>query len=345
MLTTLEQQVEAIMKYINQFLNSRFEQAARINPLMGDIRPDLEWQQKMQLELILRSYKSLGIEKYRVASMLVGDNEMLKRRLLSPTDQLSIFHEIYDMEDEASSASTVAIHNMKTLYHAFDPTLENITLLVQCWILWDLMDAAEFARMYDDIKDINQLLKTEKTPEPMEKAYRSYKKIENPSIKVEWKDIMVYKWHSIKLLFNKRSFDLSEEPAYKMVIHREKSRSSSLDCLVVKYYQVLARIHKLKKSQEIPEEEKDDLAMEMGVNPEDVTLETALSSAEKELAQLRQDVESVARGRGALGKPYNLKKHLLEKVKEPISALRKHERMQPIIKKEKEEEEKEAEGE
>lgn len=345
MLNTLELQVEAIMKYINQFMDDRFNQAIRINPRIEDIRPDLEWQQKMQLELILRSTKSLGIEKYIVASILVGDKELLKRRLMAPTDQLSIFHEVYDIDDETKSSSTLAIHNMKTLYHAFDPTLENITLMVQCWILWDLMDASEFARMYDDIGDVNALLKSEHIPESLEKAYRNYKKIENPSIEVSWQDIMVYKWHSIKQLFNKRSFDLSEEPAYKMVIHREKSKKVSFDSLIVKYYQELARVHKIKKEQKITEEEKQNFAMQMGVNPEDVTLELALTAADEEMSRIKKDLDRVLQGKGVLGKPYNLKKHLLEKVKEPIATLRKHPRMESIIKKEREEEQKEAQSE
>ncbi len=342
MLSTVDQQVEAIMKYINQFMDDRFAQAIHINQKMEDIRPDLEWQQKMQLELILRSTKSLGIEKYIVASLLVGDNEMLKRRLLSPTDQLSFFHEVYDMEDEGKSASTLAIHNMKTLYHAFDPSLENMTVMVQCWILWDIMDAAEFARIYDDIKDIHYLLESEEVPQSLEKAYRSYKKIENPSIKVSWQDIMVYKWHSIKQLFNKRSFELSEEPAYKMVIHREKPKTGTFDSLIVKYYQVLARVHRVKKDKKVSNEEQQNIALEMGVNPEDVSVESAISCAENELSRLREEIARASRGKKNLGKPFNLKKHLLEKVKEPIAKLRQHPRMEPIIKKEREEEEKEA---
>jgi len=335
MFSTVEGKVQAIMRLMSEFLDTRFTQAMRINPRLENARKDLEWQQKMQLEIILRSNKSLGIEKFIVSDILMGDDERMKRRVMALNDQISVFHQIVEVEEEKGKGTeAVGVTNLRGLYKFIDPSLENFMVLVQSWVLWDLMDAAEFSRIAEDINDMMSLLSSATLPPEIEKNYRTVKNIENPSIKVDPEDVLIYRWHCIKLLLEKKKFELSEEPAYKMIVRRDPLKGTSLDSFIAKYYQSMAKIHSLRKSAALPEADRATYAAALGVKPEEMTAELALQFENMSLESAKEGIIQISKGESPLGAPYNLKKMLLQKSIAGVEQLLKHPRMNAIAQKE-----------
>ncbi len=341
MLATVDSQVKAIQHILMDFINARFDHAIRVNPSLACVRNDLEWHIRVKVELVLRSTRSMGIEKFVVASILVGDNERLKKRVMSPTDQLSIYHQLLDIEEEGGGHEAVAVNSLKAFYKFINPVLENFTVLAESWLVWDLMDAADFARMFEDIKDITFMLKNNSATPEIEKAYRKVKNIENPTIEVSLDDILVYRWHFLKLLYERKKFELSEEPPYKMILKRDPIKGMTFDNLVIKYYQSLAKVHSMKKTGTISPQDRENYAKLLGVKPEEVTLELALQYENMNLESAKESLGNLVKGNIPLGAPYNLKQAYFKKIENSIKQISSLPQMASIIQRERMQEEEE----
>lgn len=342
MLSTVEARVQIIMKYMKEFYKTRFEQVVRINPSLLTIQSDMEWRQEKQLELVLRSKKTIGVEKAVVSDILLGHDETMKRKLMAPSDQLSIFHQLIELEEEAGTQDVVSINNLKTLYKFIDNRFENMTLMTECWLIWDLMDAVEIARMNDDITDITYMLNEEKLSPEIEAGYRREKKIDNPSIPVSLEEVLIFRYHFLHHLVEKKEYELSIEPPYRMVIRRDPQKGLTFDNQVIKYYQSLAKIHNMKKTQSVNDTDKKGYCDALGMEADEFTLELALQYENMTLESAKEGLVQIAKGATVLGPPYNLKEAYLRKIAQAVDKLTKCPKMQSIIEQEKELEEEEA---
>lgn len=158
MVNSTDRNVDGILHYMRQYLAAREQQVVRINPKLESIIKDIAWIHLEILRNVLQKSKSFGGEKYRVADILTGADDGKRRALFGTSgEQNSIMDEIIERSDETGKAMDQSIHDMRTLFRAIDPELENLVQLIQHWMKWDLPDAADLHSFDEQIRRLTAL--------------------------------------------------------------------------------------------------------------------------------------------------------------------------------------------
>src|SRR5690606_39820195 len=93
-----------------------------------------------------------------------GSDDAKRKALLSVSDQNSLMPEIVNRADEQTRrVAELAIHDMRTLFRAIDPSLENVVQLIQHWLAWDLADAADLHHFDEQVRRLETLRGLEMT--------------------------------------------------------------------------------------------------------------------------------------------------------------------------------------
>lgn len=166
MVNSTDRNVDGVLHYMRQYLAAREQQVVRINPKLESVIRDIAWIHLEILRNVLQKSKSFGGEKYRVADILTGADDGKRRALFGASgEQNSIMDEIIERSDEAGKAMDQSIHDMRTLFRAIDPELENLVQLIQHWIKWDLPDAGDLHAFDEQIRRLKALCNFQFTDE------------------------------------------------------------------------------------------------------------------------------------------------------------------------------------
>ena len=152
-----DRHVDGILHYMRDYLTSREQQVVRMNPRIENVISDITWIHLEILKKVLRKGKSFGGEKYAVADVLSGGDDNKRKALFSSSDQNSIMDEIVERDDAGAKNADQSIHDMRTLFRAIDPSLENLVQLIQHWVKWDLPDAADLHTFDEQVRRLTTL--------------------------------------------------------------------------------------------------------------------------------------------------------------------------------------------
>lgn len=152
-----DRNVDGILHHMRDYLDAREQQVVRVNPRIENVIKDITWIHLEILRKVLQKGKSFGGEKFRVADILTGADDLKRKALFSTSDQNSIMDEIVERDDAASGAVDQSIHDMRTLFRSIDPSLENLVQLIQHWVKWDLPDAADLHSFDEQIRRLTAL--------------------------------------------------------------------------------------------------------------------------------------------------------------------------------------------
>lgn len=154
----VDRNVEGILAHMRDYMDAREQQLVRINKKVQNVIKDVTWMHLDILRHVLQKPKAFGGEKFRVADVLSGADDLKRKALLSSSDQNSIMDEIIDRPDEATGKKAAdSIHDMRTLFRAIDPSLESLVQLIQFWVKWDLPDAADLHSFDEQIRRLKAL--------------------------------------------------------------------------------------------------------------------------------------------------------------------------------------------
>ncbi|MCX7625608.1 MAG: hypothetical protein N2Z21_05290 [Candidatus Sumerlaeaceae bacterium] len=318
-----DRNVEGILHYLHDYLSVREQQAIRVNPRIANVMGDVVWAQVENLRQILQGLKSFGPERIRVADILVGDDDLKRKALFSHSDQNSIVHEIINRPDEQRGrVAELAIHDMRTLFRAMDPSLENIVQLIQHWLLWDLPDAADLFHFDLQVARCAYLRSNPLTDELRERYRTALHK--RPGEPITDKDIISFELQRLEHILQAFVVRRAEEKAYMMIIRRDEMVGSASSQEILRLAEHLRILEALEKeSGPLPSQFKERYAKLLGRTPDEITREQAIDYEKKIIAEGKRRLHGYIEDDRYRGEAYDYKKVQLQQLQERFAAEQK----------------------
>ncbi len=307
-----EAAVSAVMAYINDYLDMRFQQARRVNPTIEQVWPDTVWQQKDILRICISGTKAFGPDRYHVAELLLADDSRKRAELFSPKSQNCLQGEIIE-EKESDAQRTrgqMEIHDARSTMRVVAPQFEGIITLIQTYIWWDLPDAARLAR-FDRKVGLLQRLKAEDYTDDLKKHYMMAMGLETPP-KLE--QAREFETKALAETINSFRHARVEESGYQAIIAHEKTPGDNADRLIEATGSQIATLRGLQNGSTLDESMTEQFAKAMHCDPQMVTNEKAITFLENTIAANRKRLRLVLEGGGS-GEPYNYKRRQLENLR------------------------------
>lgn len=318
-----DRNVDGILHYLHDYLNVREQQAIRVNPKIANVIDDVVWAQVENLRQILQGLKSFGPERIRVADILVGDDELKRKALFSHSDQNSIVHEIIDRpDDQRGRVAELAIHDMRTLFRAMDPSLENIVQLIQHWLLWDLPDAADL--FHFDLQVARcAYLRTNPLTDEIRERYRTvlHKRPGDPILD---KDILAFELQRLEHILQAFIGRRMEEKAYMMIIRRDEMVGSASNQEILRIAEHVRLLEALEKdSGPLPPALQEKYAKLLCRAPDEVTREQAIELEKKIISEAKRRLHGYLEDDRYRGEAYDYKKVQMHQLQERFAAEQK----------------------
>lgn len=300
---------DGILHHIRDYLNVREQQAVRINPRIANVIHDIAWAQVESLRHVLQKTKVFGGEKYRVADVLVGEDEPSRRALLSPSDNNSLLPEIVNRGDDAHKRVTdLAIHDMRTLYRAIDPAMENVVQLIQHWILWDLPDAADLFHFDERVRQIESLLEGPISDE-VRARYRGALRLRPGDLPTD-SQILQAELKRMAGVVQRVLMRRSEEEPYQMIIRRDEQPGSASSQAILAAARHLERLRALEESgaEALGPELIEEYAKALDCTPHEVTVERAADYERRAVIEAKTALRAALDNDRSDSEPYDYKK-------------------------------------
>jgi len=317
----VERKTDGVLRYLNQYLEARFDHASRINPSMRRVRDDLAWHELAAVRQILAEAKGFGPEKFVVVDILTSFDAGRKNALYSTTDQHTIFNEIVseaESDKKQSNIEGASIRNIGDFYKAIDPSLERTVLLVQTWIWWDLPDAVDLHVLDLQADRVAALRRTEMSPGLLN-FYRVDMGDANANLTID--DVVDFEVKRSAALAQAFEARRAAEPGHQMIIQRQAASNESVDSQILNLAQRLRVIEQVRKTNSVEPPLRDHYARIFQVGPETVTADRVVAYEQEICATVRQKIRAQMESDQPLGEPYDFKKKQIELVGQKMTRI------------------------
>ena len=314
-----DRNLEGIMHHLRDYLSLRTQQSIRVNPGIANVIDDIVWTQLENLRAILQKLRSFGPERIRVADILVGEDEIKRRAMYSHSDQNSILPEIINLEEERrKTMAELPIHDMRTLFRALNPPLENIVQLIQHWLLWDLPDTAEMCHFDEQVLRV-AVVRSQELSEDVLHQYRVALHW-RPDHAVTVATALNYEMKRLDGVMQRFLTRRGEEYSYMMIIRRDEepySASSQEILLLAKHLKALETIE--KGTGPLDQNFVDYYSQVLRCPPADVTRERITDFEKRVIAEEKRRLQHFLTDDRFLGKPFDYKKFQAQQIRERYS--------------------------
>ncbi len=309
-LNAADKNVDGVMDQIRKYMALREQQAVRMNPSLNGVITDLVWIQLKKLSTILGSFKNYGPEKRRVADVLAGWDDTLKREFFQPANQNSILHEISprDEGEKKHKVGDEGITDLRSLYKALNPKVEAVVGLIETWIIWDLQDASDIYNFSEQVKRV-QILRQPNLPEEFFKQYAIEMNCPAGEMPTQ-QDIFKYEFNRLKHILERFMYRLNVSKPHQMIIARKARTGASIAdqgiVSIARHIRALELLHQQPADKPLDPKLIRYYTQQLGLNESNLTLELA---KEYETSQI---IEEKATLRSQLGNeddsmPYDFK--------------------------------------
>jgi len=316
-----QQKIDALLRYIRDYLQARFDHACRVNPTLRSVADDLIWQQLMVVHQIVEETKAFGPERFCVIDILTSFDMRKKNALFSLTDQNTIFNEIVSevgREKAQKKMEGVTITDIGAFYKTIDPSVENSVLLIQSFIWWDLPDALDLLILDLQLDRMRSLKQTQMSPELLS-FYRN--EMNNMNAELTMPDIIAFELkrsrETAASFLNRRP----QEPGYRMIVKRDNLPDSAIDGVINTMAQRLRAIEQMQKSDALDQTLKEHYGRVLRLEPDAVTPERAVAFEREAYAAAKQQLRKMLDAEHATGEPYDYKHRQIGLVKDKLQRI------------------------
>jgi hypothetical protein len=147
--------VEGVLSHLREYLSLRLLTVLRLAPKNAAVLPQIINNQLENLQQVLVRVKAFGTEKYRVVDILLGEDDIRRKAVLSTSDNNSILVDLLNTGgDKGKKMAEFLISDARTHITHVDPGLEKPMLLIQHYIWWDLPDAVEMHHYEEKVRTL-----------------------------------------------------------------------------------------------------------------------------------------------------------------------------------------------
>lgn len=307
--------IESIIKIIEEFLDIRFDHACRINNKITHVVEDLKWQQLMNLREVLGASKGIGENRYMTVDMMMGDDDNLRKTLYMAQGQNSICNEIIKSTDSrsAQAVSGLSIKDITSFYRAIDPSLVSILELVQTWIWWDIEDAAEIHFFDNETKKIGKLYSTQITPEIKHYYIRLFHRGDDEDVTKD--EIITFEVAKLERVYQRWAERKSDQESYQMIIKRDEKESINIDDSIIKLSKHIANLKNIKTTHKLTEEMAKYYSQVFKCNQEEITMPKVLDYEQNTIDESKRNLSAIQATGKVYGQPYDYKEMKLKEYK------------------------------
>lgn len=328
-----ERHTDMIMNRLNEFLSIRFDLAARINPRLKILKHDLLYHEMANVRRCLMGDKIYGPSRRKVADVFLGDDDKPRRNLMSPTDQTSIQVELVSHCQDERTESTrgqIKIHDLKSFYASIDSGLASFLDLVETWIWWDILDAAELVRFEQKLGMLAHIKAGKLTPE-MRKRYAAQIQAagggggdeeKEIAAHVSDEDIIKYELAQLTRIRDQWALRRGNERGYTYVLKRDELPVESHGALIHVMAEKIREYDAVDQSEDLNEDMRHRYAIELKILPEKLTKEAILDHIKLSLLETEREMVAASDHEARLGPPYDYKTRLLEQMERKLSEVK-----------------------
>lgn len=325
-----ERHADLIMNRLNEFLSIRFDHAARINPRLKIIKQDLIYHEMANVRRCLMGDKIYGPSRRKVAEVFLSDDDKSRRNLMSPSDQTSIQVEIVShCQDERTEATRgqIRIHDLKSFYASIDNGLAQFLDLVETWIWWDILDAAELVRFEQKLGMLVHVRQGKLSPE----ARKRYAGIvqsasgeeENAAQTISDDDVIKYELAQLEKIREQFTLRRANERGYMYILKRDEMTSQSQGAMIRIIADKIREYDAIDQAGDLNEDVRHRYAIELKILPEKLTREMVLDHIKASLLEQEREMVAQSDHEARLGPPYDYKARLLDQMERKLAETRK----------------------
>ena len=320
-LTPTQRNAEAIISRLTEYISVRFDHAIRINPEFRSIKHDLIYHEMANVRRALTGDKIYGPSRQSVADVFLGDDEKRRRGLMSPNDQTSIQVELVShCQDERleSTRGQIRFHDLKTFYAAIDRNLSDMMDLIETWIWWDILDAAELVRFEQKLGVISLCTQGRMGPE-LRKRYTTLihatteEGAEGAAVASD-EDIIKYEFKQLQFLREQWVHRRSSERGFMFILKRDELPHESQGEMIHRVAALVREYDAVEAMEPLEPQTSLRYQAELRMSEEEITKEHILSAIHDQLLSLEREMIHRSEEDSRLGPPYNYKQRQLEQM-------------------------------
>ncbi len=327
-----ERHTDQIMARLNEFLSIRFDHAARINPRLKIIKQDLIYHEMANVRRCLMGDKIYGPSRKKVADVFLGDDDKQRKGLMSPTDQTSIQVELVSHCQDERTESTrgqIRIHDLKTFYASIDTDLASFLDLVETWIWWDILDAAELVRFEQKLGIVAHVRQGKLSPE-MRKRYAGIIQAsagateeEAAAQTISDEDVIKFEFSQLEKIRDQWALRRGNERGFMYVLKRDELPSQAQGAMLHMIAEKIREYDAIDQAGELSEDVLHRYAIELKILPEKLTRELILNHIKVVLLDEEREMVAQSDHEARLGSPYDYKSRLLEQMERTLTEAHK----------------------
>ncbi len=307
--------VNAILANVTEYLDLRFVMSAEVNPRLRDIWPNLQYLQTAQLRNSLGNDKAWGAHRHVIAELLCGSDKQKIYDIFNPSNQSSIQGEIVEKRDDVGhkTADVLEIHDFRTLYGAIEPSVSEISAVMQIYIWWDLKDASELAKFQLKIRRIREL--ETQWSEEWAKYYRVVLKKKEDEGLPEKEEAVTHEYEDLKYTVENFIGRRENEPGHVIIIDRKRpSGEDPADKLIQAIAREQVLMREIEGGQKLDDAMRGQFAKALNVAEDALTAEMQTDYLARTIAEQKGRLRRVLiESKG--GEPFNFKEAQAEAMK------------------------------
>jgi hypothetical protein len=282
--------IDGVILHLREYLALRLTAVLRLAPKNASVLPRIIGSQLENLAQILARVKAFGTDKYRAVDLLLGEDDVKRKALLSTSDNNSILQDVLNTGgDKGKKMAEFLISDARTHISHVDPSLEKLMLLVQHYIWWDLPDAAEIFHYEEKSRALAYVRSHRPLSEDVRNRFRAaYRLAADTALTDE--QILANELKGLEGVLFRFNLRRSEEEPYQNVLAPvEGAGNRSLaDRKLLALAEHLSSRESLKKVEgELPTELAESYSVLLGLEPSALNRDMLLQYEEQQISNLR----------------------------------------------------------
>lgn len=304
-----ERNAQGILNHLHKYLLARFRHANRMDSRFGQIEGDLIWHELEAVRKVLLASKPYAEYRYFIADVLMSFDAVKKHGLFSTSDMNCLLSSVVTETRQVDTEKTGVLHirDMRGLYRMMDPSLDQVVELIQIWIWWDLLDAAEMNHFDAQMERLAHMA-PERMNERVQAYYRGEMRLTKEAPNPTFEQVREFEFERTAKLLASMAERLRNEEIYQEIIGYEESEDHSVDQMIRELAERLAKLERLQGAGALDEATLNYYSRMLNLEAAALTPERVLEFERRFIEEAKIELREVLQNAGSSGRRYNYKR-------------------------------------
>lgn len=318
-----ERHADGILSHLHKYLLARFRHANRMDPHFGQIEGDLIWHELEAIRKVLLQSKPYAELRFFIADILTSFDDVKKHGLFSTSDMNCLLSSVVTETRQVDTEKTGVLHirDMRGLYRMMDPSLDQVVELIQIWIWWDLLDAAELNHFDLQLERLSNMA-PEKMNEKIAAYYRKEMRLKKEDPDPTFDQVRDFEFQRTAGLLQSMRSRLDEEEIYQEIIGYEESEDHGVDQMIRELADRLEKLDRLQEVKELDDSSRNYYSRMINLEESELTIERVLEFERRFIEDAKIELREVLQNAGTAGRRYNYKRRQLREAHQRLARLR-----------------------